>query len=133
MFEKFTFSFKQIENYYRAASRDFNMLRKGKYEPEIIFFFSYNVVIKISIAVCAKKGLRIKSKTGHHIALISKLGEILNDEEVVATAGRMRMKRNKDLYSGGLPISQKEADFYFNFCKDLLKKAEGFLFQNKLF
>ncbi|NCN22326.1 hypothetical protein GW934_02415 [Candidatus Falkowbacteria bacterium] len=133
MFEKFTFSFKQIENYYRAASRDFNMLRKGKYEPEIIFFFSYNVVIKISIAVCAKKGLRIKSKTGHHIALISKLGEILNDEEIVAMAGRMRMKRNKDLYSGGLSISQKEADFYFNFCKDLLKKAEGFLFQNKLF
>jgi len=133
MFEKFTFSFKQIENYYRAASRDFNMLRRGKYEPEIIFFFSYNVVIKISIAVCAKKGLRIKSKTGHHIALISKLGEILNDEEIVAMAGRMRMKRNKDLYSGGLSISQKEADFYFNFCKDLLKKAEGFLFQNKLF
>ena len=133
MFEKFTFSLNQIENYYRAASRDFNILRKGKHEPEIVFFFSYNVVIKISIAVCAKEGLRIKSKTGHHIALISKLAEILDDEEVVEMAGMMRMKRNKDLYSGGLPISRKEANFYFNFCKDLLKKAEEFLFQNKLF
>lgn len=132
MFEKFSFSFKQIENYYRGATRDFNMLRKGKYEPEIIFFFSYNVVIKISIAVCAKRSLRIKSKTGHHVALISKLAEILDDEDIVAMAGKMRMKRNKDLYSGGLPISKKEADFYFDFCKDLIKKAESFLFQDKL-
>lgn len=112
MFEKFLFSFKQIENYYLGVIRDFNMLRKEKYEPEIIFYFSYNIVIKIAIAVCAKKSLRIKSKTGHHITLISKLAEILGDEEILAMAGKMRIKRNKDLYSGGLAISKKEAGFY---------------------
>jgi len=38
---------------------------------------------------------------------------ILGDEEILAMAGKMRIKRNKDLYSGGLAISNKEVGFYF--------------------
>jgi len=131
MFENFLFSEAQIDRYYKAACRDFKMLKKSL-EPEIIFFLCYNIIIKISIAICAKNGLRVKSRTGHHIELIGKLSAFLNDKEIELVAGKMRIKRNKDLYEGGVPISEKEAQYYHKFCSELIKQADDYINPNKL-
>lgn len=131
MFEKFLFSKLQVDKYYKAACRDFKMLKKSL-EPEIIFFLCYNIIIKTSIAICAKNGLRVKSRVGHHIELISKLADFIGDKEVEIVADKMRIKRNKDLYEGGVIITEKEAEYYYKFCSELIKQADNYINPNKL-
>lgn len=64
--------------------------------------------------------------------LISKLAEYLPGLEIEEVAGKMRTKRNRDLYDGGTITSEKEAEFYLTFCKKLIKKADFYLFPDKL-
>jgi hypothetical protein len=132
MFEKFNFSHQQIIKYFQAAIKDLSLAKSAK-EPEIIFYVSYNIIIKTAMAVCAKNQLRVKSRMGHHQELIAKLAEYLQDSEIEILAGKMRIKRNRDLYEGGTITSQKEADFYLSFCKKLITKADAYLFPDKLF
>jgi hypothetical protein len=69
MFEKFHFSKRQIRKYYQSAIRDLKIASNSKI-PEVIFRFSYDALVKLAIAVCAKNGLRVKARKGHHIELI---------------------------------------------------------------
>jgi len=131
MFEKFTFSLEQIKKYHQAVSKDFALLDK-KNPPEVIFLLCYNIIIKSAVAVCAKNNLRVKSKAGHHIELISKLAEFLNDSEIEIVANKMRKKRNRDLYDGGIPTSAKEGKYYLQFCHNLVEKLDNYLFPDKL-
>ena len=131
MFEKFNFSFEQIKKFHQAASRDFGIIEL-KSAPEIIFVICYQIIIKQAIAVCAKNNLRVKSRVGHHRDLINKLAIFLNDKEIEIVADKMRQKRNRDLYDGGLPTSRKEADYYWYFCQNLLKRVDDYLFPDKL-
>lgn len=131
MFEKFNFSLAQVNKYHQAAVRDFSIIKLNS-APEIIFVICYQVIIKEAVAICAKNNLRVKSRTGHHRALINKLATLLQDKEIEAVADKMRAKRNRDLYDGGLPTSRKEADYYWHFCQDLIKRVDDYLFPNKL-
>lgn len=131
MFENFDFTKNQIEKYFAAALKDWRLANKTK-EPELAFYACYNVVVKTAMAVCSCHGIRVKSRTGHHIKLIEKLAEFLEDENIEIVANKMRMKRNRDLYDGGVLISEKEANYYINFCKDLLNKADYHIFPDKL-
>jgi len=131
MFEKFTFTNKQVEKYFESALKDFNIARGAV--SEVTFVFCYNCLLKLAIAVCAKNGWRVKSRQGHHVALISKLAESLKNNEVEAVIQEMRAKRNKDLYSGGVLITNKEAAMYFDFTAKLIKQVEEYLDFNKLF
>jgi len=45
----------------------------------------------------------------------------------------MRAKRNKDLYSGGVLITGKEAAMYLEFMEKTVKRVEKYLNFNKLF
>ena len=130
MFEKFNFSHDQINRYYQAATKDLRLAASAG-APELVFYVCYNIIVKIAMAVCAKNNLRVKSRTGHHIELIGKLAEFLKDKKIEDIAGKMRNKRNKDLYDGGVIISDKEADFYLSFCKKLVQRADSYLFQDK--
>ena len=131
MFEKFDFKLEQIQRYFGAAVKDFRLLEKEK-APELSFYLCFNVIIKVAMAVCAKNKLRVKSRAGHHIELIAKLAEFLEDPEIEKVAGKIRTKRNRDLYDGGVPTSKKEAEAYLKFCRNLIKKADGYLFPDKL-
>lgn len=131
MFEKFIFTSQQIEKYFESALKDFNVARGAG--SEVVFVFCYNCLLKLAITVCAKNNLRVKSRRGHHVALIIKLAEFLKDNEVEAIAQEMRAKRNKDLYTGGVLITAKEAAMYFEFTEKLLKRVEKYLDFNKLF
>lgn len=132
MFEKFNFTLRQIDNYYKAASRDFK-IASSSLIPEVIFKFSYDSLIKLAIAVCAKNGLRVKARAGHHIELLKKLAEFMDDKSVFKVGDKMRRKRNLDLYGGGILMSAKEAEEYRNWLKTIFVKAEIYLFGvNKL-
>jgi hypothetical protein len=128
MFEKFHFSKRQIRKYYQSAIRDLKIASNSKI-PEVIFRFSYDALVKLAIAVCAKNGLRVKARKGHHIELIKKLSFYLKDPEVEILANEMRSKRNRDLYDGGILISEKEAKEYLEWVKQTFQKTQ-ILFEN---
>lgn len=127
MFEKFKFSQSQVDKYYRSASRDFKIASASKI-PEVIFKFSYDALIKLAIAVCAKNGLRVKSRQGHHVGLLNKLAEFLGEEDADAVGNRMRKERNMDLYNGGILISKKAAEEYRDWLKVIFMKTEKYLY-----
>lgn len=131
MFEQFDYSPIQIKKYYQAAVKDLQLVTSAE-APEIVFYLSYNIVIKTAMAVCAKNNLRVKSRAGHHIELIRKLAEYLTDPEIEDVANKMRGKRNRDLYDGGVITSEKEADFYIHFCKKLIRSVDSYLFPDRL-
>jgi len=132
MFEKFNFSPRQINNYFNAASRDLK-IASDSVIPEVIFKFSYDGLIKLAVAVCAKNGLRVKARAGHHIELLEKLSKFIGSKDVESVGNEMRRKRNLDLYGGGVLISEKEAREYIKWLKEIFIKAEiYFLGANKL-
>jgi hypothetical protein len=121
MFEDFSFEKEQLTGYFQSALRDIEIAGASDI-PEVVFKFSYDAFLKFSIAFCAIKGLRVKSRAGHHIALIEKASSFLEDKEIEVIGNEMRMKRNVDLYSGGTLISEKEAKEYFVWVKELIMK-----------
>jgi hypothetical protein len=131
MFEEFIFTAEQLKKYYESAMRDFNTAKKGS--ADVSFVFCYNCLLKMAIVVCAKNNLRVKARRGHHIALIEKMSLLLKDQEIEIIAQEMRTKRNRDLYDGGIIISNKDAEMYLKFSADLAETVEKYLNFNKLF
>ncbi len=129
MFEKFNFSNKQIRQYYNSSLKDFKIVSESDI-LEVKFRFSYDALLKLAIAVCAYNNLRVKSRQGHHIELINKLSYFLDDEDIKIIGHEMRNKRNFDLYSGNILISQKEVDEYLGWLKNIFKQARIYLTKN---
>ncbi len=123
MFEKFSFSEKQLNQYYKSAKKDLKIAASSNI-PEVSFRFSYDALIKLAITICSIKGLRVKSRRGHHIELIKKLSFYLNDTEIEILANEMRSKRNWDLYGGGVIISGKEIQEYIRWIKKIFERAD---------
>ena len=133
MFETFKFSDNQIKKYFSSARQDFKIAGDSSV-PEVIFKFCYDSLLKIAIAMCAKNGLRVKSRAGHHAELLEKLTEFLGDQDIFAVGNEMRKKRNFDLYAGGILISKKEALEYREWLRGIFIKIEDNLNINlKLF
>ena len=129
-FQKKKFENKTIFKYFRNAAKDLGIAFRSK-EPEVIFNFSYSALVKIGIVLIAVCGYRVRSKVGHHIKILGKLSQILNNKNIEILGDKMRKKRNLDLYEGGIIISQKEAKDYLNFVKGIIKKAEEYLKNQK--
>lgn len=125
MFERFHFTKKQIGTYHKSAIRDLKIASEASV-PEVSFRFAYDSLLKLSIVVCAVHGLRVKSKKGHHIELISKLANFLHDTEIEVLANEMRSKRNWDLYGGGVIITPKEAKNYVRWVRLIFQKTEKY-------
>lgn len=129
-FQKKKFTAKTIQKYLNNALKSFQIAKKYK-DPEIIFKFSYDALIKIGICILASLNLRVKSRSGHHVKILEMLSRILNDEEILILGDAMRKKRNLDLYGEGIFISQKEARDYLNFLTKVFKKAREYLKKQK--
>jgi len=65
------------------------------------------------------------------VKILEKLSEILNDKDIEIIGDRMRKKRNLDLYEGGIIISQKEVKDYLDFIKQVIKRTEEYLKNQK--
>lgn len=130
MFEKQKFSDQQIKKYFNSALKDFN-IANGSEIPEIIFKFCYDSLLKVAITISAKNNFRVKSRTGHHIELLKKLAEYLDNEDILIVSNEMRKKRNFELYDGGILISEKEALNYREWLKKIIIQAEEYLNKNQ--
>ena len=126
-FQKFTFTAVQIDRYVESAERDLNIAQKDQFR-EVQFTYCYQALIKIGMAVLAKKGgVKVRSVIGHHVKILSKLSEMLDDPDIFTVGNAMRMKRNKDLYDAGAIITKKEADDYIAFVSQVIQEAKQIL------
>src|SRR5258706_11340836 len=103
-FQRFSFTKEQLDAYLKSSQRDFNIAQESDV-AEVVFKFAYDAMLKLAIFLAAKKGYKTRSVPGHHIKLLEKLAEILNQDDIVVVAEEMRQKRNLDLYQGGFYIS----------------------------
>ncbi|MBI4692364.1 MAG: hypothetical protein HY773_02970 [Candidatus Terrybacteria bacterium] len=129
-FQKIKADKKIISKYFSSALKDFGIASKNNY-PEVIFNFSYSALLKTGITLIAYHGQRIKSRKGHHIKILEKLSQILDDKNIEIIGDKMRKKRNLDLYEGGIMISKKEMGYYFDFIKAVIHKADKYLKSQK--
>lgn len=129
-FEKRKFEKKTVQKYFDGALRDFRIAKENEYS-EVIFKFSYDSLIKIGITLIALHGYRIKSRQGHHIKILEKLSQILENKDIEIIGEVMRKKRNLDLYDGGIMIAEKEAKEYLAFIKIVISEADKFLKDQK--
>ena len=123
-FQPFKFTQESINVYFKNASRDLNIAEIDNIS-EVKFTYAYQALIKGGIALIAKVGkVKVRSIPGHHIKIVEKMSEILQEETILTIGNAMRMKRNLDLYSGGEIITEKEASEYLEFVENVLKKVD---------
>ncbi|MCS7151093.1 MAG: hypothetical protein NZ928_01740 [Endomicrobia bacterium] len=126
-FKKIKFTKTQILKYLKNAIKDLNIAKQQKI-PEVKFNYSYTALIKSGIALIASvKGLKVRSIPGHHIKILEQTSKILNDENILIIGNSMRMKRNTDLYEGGIFISEKESEEYYSFVEETITKIKKIL------
>lgn len=125
-FRKIKFTDSQIIGYLDNALKDLK-IAKGQNIAEVRFNYFYTALLKAGIALIAGiKNLKIRTMPGHHIKVLETMSEILNDNSVFEIGNAMRMKRNTDLYEGGILITEKESNDYCNYVEkiiDIVKKV----------
>jgi len=122
-FTRFTFTQQQIKRNFTNALRDFDIAKKDSI-LDVKFNYSYNALIKAGIALLSYYQVKVKSVPGHHVRIIEKMAEILEDEMVDDVGNVMRSKRNIDFYGGGIEITEKECNEYMRFVEDILKRIK---------
>ncbi len=123
-FQKMHYSKKQIDQILKKAERDLSIASKDPY-IEVRFTYSYQALIKASIALIAHVGrAKVRSVPGHHIKTLEKASEILQYPDLYIVGNAMRMKRNDDLYGAGEIIGKKEAEEYLIFVEDVLRRVK---------
>jgi phage pi2 protein 07 len=125
-FKEFKFSKKQIDRFIYSATKDLE-IAKDSNVPEVQFQFAYNSFIKLGIALVACYGYKVSSRTGHHVKILEKMSEILENKDILIHGNKMRKIRNTELYDGGIIITNKQAGEYFSFVQEIYKTVQRFL------
>jgi uncharacterized protein (UPF0332 family) len=125
-FTKFNFTEGQIQNNFRNASRDLNIAKKDRI-LEVKFNYAYTALIKAGIALLSFYGVKIRSVPGHHVKIIEKMAQLIEDDAVADMGNLMRSKRNLDLYAGGIEVTEKECREYLKFVDEVLKKVRNII------
>ena|SRR3989338_64957 len=121
-FQKLAFKEQQIEQFLKSALHDLKIAESTDI-PDVVFKFSYDALIKLGIMLIAKKGYKVRSATGHHVKILEKLSQLLNDEDILVLGNKMRQERNVNLYDGGFFVGEKDSLEYLKFVKSTFKKA----------
>jgi len=122
-FQKLKFTPDKIAQFIASAERDVAIAVESGV-PEVVFKFAYDALIKIGMALIAGRGYKVRSRVGHHVKIIEKIAEILNDPDVVVLGNKMRQDRNVDLYEGDGHVSEKDSQACLAFVKVTLGKAK---------
>jgi len=121
-FQKISFKQEQIEQFRKSALHDLRVAESTAIS-DVIFKFSYDALIKLGIALIAKKGFKVRSTAGHHAKILEKLSQLLEDEDILVLGNKMRQERNFNLYEGGFFVGEKDSREYLAFVKRVFKKA----------
>lgn len=125
-FQRFKFTSEDLDRHLENALRDLDIARKDSF-PEVRFTYSYQALIKAGITLIGKEGYKVRSVPGHHVKILDKMSEILDEADILTIGNAMRMKRNFDFYGGGESISEKEANDYLAFVEKVMPKAKKIL------
>ena len=125
-FRKFNFDESQLKRFLSTAKRDLKIARDSKI-AEVVFKFSYDAFIKLGIAIIAFRGHKVRSVIGHHMKVIEKLAEILDDEDIAVIGNKIRQTRNFDFYDGGTEITEKDSEEYLRFVENIGRKVSEYL------
>jgi len=120
-FLKFPFTNELIEKNIKNALKDLNIAKKVNI-LEVKFNYSYSALIKAGIALLSYYQVKVKSAPGHHIKIIEKIAQILNNKEIEDIGNSMRSKRNLDFYAGGIEVTEKECREFISFVEKILSK-----------
>ena len=121
-FQKLAFKEKQIDQFLMSARHDLKIAEESDV-PDVVFKFSYDALIKLGIALIAKKGYKVRSTAGHHVKILEKVSQLLKDEDILVLGNKMRQERNVNLYDGGFFVGEKDGLEYLEFVKSTFKKA----------
>lgn len=121
-FQKLAFKETQINQFLKSALHDLKIAEESDIS-DVIFKFSYDALIKLGIALIAKKGYKVRSTDSHHVKILEKLSQLLKDEDILVLGNKMRQERNVNLYDGGFFVGKKDSFEYLEFIKSAVKKA----------
>ena len=122
-FSKHNFTADQIKQYLDNALKDINIAAKIDI-PEVRFTYAYSAFLKSGIALLADSGVKVKSVPGHHVKVIEMMAEILKNNAIEDIGNAMRMKRNTDLYSGGIEMTEKDSKSYLKFAETIISSVK---------
>lgn len=125
-FSKFNFNEVQIKKNLENALKDMNIAIKDEI-IDVKFNYAYSSLLKAGIALLSYHQIRIKSVPGHHVKIIETLAETLKDKAIADVGNAMRSKRNIDMYSGGVEVTEKESKEYIDFVDRVLSQVKAFL------
>lgn len=125
-FSDFIFTKEQIKKNFENALKDLKIARQDKI-LDVKFTYSYDALIKGGITLASMHNKKIRSVPGHHIKIIEMMAGILNDETIGIIGNAMRSKRNTDFYSGGIEVTEKEAQEYLKYVDTILDKIKKFV------
>lgn len=121
-FQKMAFKEEQIDQFVKSALHDLKIAEESDV-PDVVFKFGYDALIKLGIALIAKKGYKVRSAPGHHVKILEKLSQMLDSEDILVLGNKMRQERNTNLYDGGFFVGEKDSREYLDFVKMVFKKA----------
>lgn len=122
-FAPFTFTPEQIARNLANAEHDLSIAKQDTIR-EVKFSYAYTALIKAIIALLSAYHKKVKSIPGYHVKLLDKTAEILKDDTIAVLGNSMRSKRNTDLYSGGIEVTEKEVIEYLDFVEKVIDKIK---------
>ena len=118
-FQPFDFTKDQVRKNLDNAIKDLGIAKKDQI-LEVKFNYAYSALIKAGLALLSHFNQKTKSVPGHHIKIIGTIASVLNDESINDIGNVMRTKRNLDMYSGGIEITEKECRTYIDFVNNTI-------------
>lgn len=122
-FKKFNFSKEGVNKNYENSLKDLNIAKEDDF-LDVKFNYAYRSFIKLVITTLSFHNMKVRSVRGHHFKMIEVFAKILKDENVENMGNLMRSKRNRDLYTGAIDITEKECREYIEFVEGISKKVK---------
>lgn len=122
-FARFKFTPQQVIKNLNNAEKDLKIAKKDKI-LDVKFNYAYTAFIKSAIALLSFYNIKARSVPGHHRKIIEKLSLLLKDRAIGEIGNVMRNKRNLDLYSGGVEVTEKECREYIGFVEKVFLRVQ---------
>lgn len=122
-FKKHVFTRQQKMQFFNNAKKDIDIAQSVAIE-DVQFNYCYSALIKAGIALLSSYNIKVKSSPGHHIKILEKMSQILDDPLIADIGNVMRTKRNLDFYDGGAVVTAKECMEYIGFVIEVLEKIK---------